>query len=56
MSANSRLLIALYENGPDRFLSRSMPGGDVKEFLCGLWLVLTELVHQGSIVCSRLEH
>jgi hypothetical protein len=33
-----------------------MPGGNVEELLRSLWLVMTELVHQGSAVCARPEH
>jgi hypothetical protein len=32
-----------------------MPSGDVEEFFCGLWLVTTELLYQGSTVCVGLE-
>jgi hypothetical protein len=45
----------LDENGPDRLLARGMPGGDDEELIRGLWLVMAELMHQGSIVCARLE-
>jgi hypothetical protein len=29
-----------------------MPGGDVEEFFCGLWLVTAEVVYQGSWLIS----
>jgi hypothetical protein len=32
-----------------------MPSGDVEEFFCGLWLVTTELLYQGSTVRVGLE-
>jgi hypothetical protein len=44
---------ALQKNNLDCFLARGIPGGDVKEFFCGLWLVTTELVYQGLAVCAR---
>jgi hypothetical protein len=50
-----RLPAALHENGPDRFLTRGVPGGNVEELLRGLWLVTVELVHQGLAVCARPE-
>jgi hypothetical protein len=46
----------LDEDGPDRLLIEGMPGGDIEEFLCGLWLLMTELMHQGSAVHARPEH
>jgi hypothetical protein len=49
-------LALLYrKNNLDCFLARGIPGGDVKEFFCGLWLVTTELVYQGLAVCARPE-
>jgi hypothetical protein len=45
----------LYENGPGCLLARGMPGGDVEELLHGLWLVMAELMHQGSVVRDRPE-
>jgi hypothetical protein len=38
---------ALYENGPNRLLTRGLPGGEVEELLHGLWLITAELMHQG---------
>jgi hypothetical protein len=32
-----------------------MPGGDVEELFCGLWLVTAMPVYQGSVVCARPE-
>jgi hypothetical protein len=32
-----------------------VPGGDVEEFLHGLWLVMAELMHQRSTVHARPE-
>jgi hypothetical protein len=54
-SAWGHLPAALQKNGPDCFLARGVPGGNVEELLNGLWLVTTELVHQGSTVCVRPE-
>jgi hypothetical protein len=54
-TAGGHLGTALYENSLDRFLAGGMPGGDVEEFLCGLWLVTTKLVYLGSIVYARPE-
>jgi hypothetical protein len=48
--------VVLNKNGPDCLLARGMPGGNVEELLCGLWLVTAELMHQGSVVCAGLEH
>jgi hypothetical protein len=47
---------ALNENSPDHLLTRGMPGGDVEELLCVFWLVMAELMHQGSAVCAGPEH
>jgi hypothetical protein len=33
-----------------------LPGGEVEKLFCGLGLLMTELVHKGSIVCARPEH
>jgi hypothetical protein len=44
-AAWSHLLAVLHKNGPDRFLARGVPGGDVEEFFHGLWLVTADLVH-----------
>jgi hypothetical protein len=30
-----------------------VPSGVVEQLLLGLWLIVTELVHQGSTVCAR---
>jgi hypothetical protein len=54
-AARGCLLADLHENSPDCFLARGVPSGDVEELLHGLWLVTTELVHQGSTVCVRPE-
>jgi hypothetical protein len=45
----------LDKNSPDCLLARGIPGGDVEKLLRGLWLVTTELVHQGSAVCAEPE-
>jgi hypothetical protein len=50
-----RLLAALHENSPDALLARGMPSSNVEELLCGLGLVMAELVHQGSVVYTRPE-
>jgi hypothetical protein len=42
--------VALDENGPDCLLARRVPGGDVKQLLCGLWLIVAELMHEGPTV------
>jgi hypothetical protein len=55
-AAGGHLGTALHENSTDHFLARGMPGGDVEEFFCGLWLVMAELVYQGSAICAELEH
>jgi hypothetical protein len=55
-AAGGRLLTAMDENGPDHLLARGMPCGDVENLLRGLWLVMVELMHQGSAVCAGLEH
>jgi hypothetical protein len=49
------LFAVLYEDNPDRFHARGIPGGDVEKLLHGLWLVMSKLVHQGSVVCARPE-
>jgi hypothetical protein len=33
-----------------------MPRGNVEELLCGIWLVMAELMHQGSTVHVGPEH
>jgi hypothetical protein len=45
----------LDENGLNHLFTRGVPSGDVKELLCGLQLVMAELMHQDSVVCDRLE-
>jgi hypothetical protein len=55
-AAWSHFPAALYKNGPNRFLARGLPGGEVEKLFCGLGLLMTELVHKGSIVCARPEH
>jgi hypothetical protein len=32
-----------------------MPSGDVEQLLHGIWLITTELMHQGFVVCARPE-
>jgi hypothetical protein len=54
-TAKGRFLVILNENGPDHLLTRGMPGGNVEKLIHGLWLVMAELMHQGSIVHARLE-
>jgi hypothetical protein len=51
-TAGCCLPTVLHKNGLDCFLARGMPGGDVEELLCGLWLVTTELVQQCSEDCA----
>jgi hypothetical protein len=46
---------ALHKNSPDCFLARGMPSGNVEEFFCGLWLVTTKLMYEGSAVCAGSE-
>jgi hypothetical protein len=53
--ARGRLGIALHDNSPDSFLARGMLGGDVEKFFCGHWLVMAELLYQGSTVCAGPE-
>jgi hypothetical protein len=33
-----------------------VPGGDVEELLSGLWLLASEVMHQGSASRARPEH
>jgi hypothetical protein len=39
------LPLALDENGIDCLLTREVPGDDVEKLLCGLWLIMVELMH-----------
>jgi hypothetical protein len=54
-TAGCCLPVVLDENVPDRLLSRGVPGGDVEQLLHGLWLVMAELMHLGSIVHAGPE-
>jgi hypothetical protein len=49
-AARGRFPIALDENGPDRLLVRSVPGGDIEQLIHGLWLVASELMHHDLVV------
>jgi hypothetical protein len=53
--AGDRPLIALDENNPDCLLTRGVPGGNVEQLFCGLWLIPSELTHQGPTTCARQE-
>jgi hypothetical protein len=39
------LPLAIDENGIDYLLTRGVPGDDVEKLLCGLWLIMVELMH-----------
>jgi hypothetical protein len=54
-ATGGRFPAALNKNGSDRLLARGVPGGDVEELLCGLWLVTAELMHDGSTVRAGQE-
>jgi hypothetical protein len=45
----------LHKGGPDCLFTKGMLGGNVKEFLHGLWLFVAELMHQGLAGHARLE-
>jgi hypothetical protein len=45
-----RLPITMDENGPDHLLTRGVPGGDVKQLLHHLWLIMAELIDEGLAV------
>jgi hypothetical protein len=45
-----RLPVVLDENGSDHLLARGVPNGDVKQLLRGPWLIVAELMCQGSTV------
>jgi hypothetical protein len=49
------LPVTLDENSPDCLLARGMPSGDVEQLLHGLWLIVTELMHQGLVARARLD-
>jgi hypothetical protein len=55
IAAGGCLPAALDENGPDRLLTKGMPGGDVEKLLRCLWLVMAKLMHQGLVICVRPE-
>jgi hypothetical protein len=46
----------LYEDNSDRLLAGGVPGGYVEEFLHGLRLLATKLMHQGSVGRAGPEH
>jgi hypothetical protein len=50
IAAGGQPPVTLDENGHDRLLTRGVPSGDVDQLRCGLWLVMTELMHQGLAV------
>jgi hypothetical protein len=50
-----RFPAALNKNGPGHLISRGVPGGNVEELIRDLWLVMSELMHQGLTVCVRPE-
>jgi hypothetical protein len=54
-TVGARLPVALDKNGSDCLLARGVPGGDIEQLLHGLWLIMAELMHQGSVVCAGLE-
>jgi hypothetical protein len=43
--AGCRHPVVLDENSPDCLLIGGVPGGDVEQLCCGLWLFTTELMH-----------
>jgi hypothetical protein len=47
--------IALNKDGPDFFFTRSVSGGDVKQFLHGLRMVAAEFVHYRPATCVGPE-
>jgi hypothetical protein len=44
-TVRGHLPTARYKNGPDGLLTKGVPGGNVKELLGGLWVVVAELMH-----------
>jgi hypothetical protein len=47
--------VALDENNPDCLLTRGVPGGNVYQLFRGLWLIPSELTHQGPTACAGPE-
>jgi hypothetical protein len=43
------------EIGTDRLLARGVPGGNVEQLLRGIWLIMAELMHEGSTVHTGPE-
>jgi hypothetical protein len=39
------LPVALVEDDPNRLFTRGVPGGNVKQLFCGLWLITVEFIH-----------
>jgi hypothetical protein len=54
-AAGAHPCVTLDENGPGHLLARGMPGGNVKQLLRGLWLITTELMHQGLAIHAEPE-
>jgi hypothetical protein len=54
-TTRSYLSAALHKDSPNRLLDRGVPGGDVEELFCGLWLFTAEFLHQGSVGRARPE-
>jgi hypothetical protein len=49
-AVGGRIPVALDKNGSDCLLAKGVPSIDVEYLLCGLRLIMTELMHQGSTV------
>jgi hypothetical protein len=49
-TARGSFPVTMDKNGPDRLLVGSVPGGDIKQPIHGLWSVATELMHHDLVV------
>jgi hypothetical protein len=54
-TAGDHLPIALDEDGPNCLFTTSVWGDNVKQLLCGLWLITTEFKHNGPAANAGLE-
>jgi hypothetical protein len=55
-AARDRLPITRNKGSPNCLLTEGMLGGDIKQPLGGVWLIMAELMHQGIAHCAKPEH
>jgi hypothetical protein len=56
VAAPSHFPIAQNKDNPNRLLARGVPSGDIKQLLDGVWLITTELIHQGMTHHAGPKH